>query len=110
MNSKLKIAKLQQELELKLDYIKEYSDFLYSRLIISVRHNVGESEGFTDKLVNELLKFGTVGRASKPSPQKKRNFLVKLIQDDMSDNWPAEKLLTLFKEVVYVNLCLKSKI
>ena len=56
-------------MELKLDYIKEYSDFLYTRLIISVQYNVGESEGFTDKLVNELLKFGTVGRAVKPSPQ-----------------------------------------
>ena len=62
-----------------------------------MQHNVGESEGFTDKLVNELLKFGTVSRALKPCPQKKRNFLLKLIQDDMSDDWPAEKLLCLKK-------------
>ena len=46
INPKYKIAKLQQDLELKLDYIKEYAEFFYQRLLISVRHQIGETEGF----------------------------------------------------------------
>lgn len=102
MNPKYKIAKLQQDLELKLDYIKENAEFFYQRLLISVRHQIGETEGFNENLLKELIKFGSTGRYQKPSPQKRKNFLVKLIQDDMTDNWPSEKLLSVFKAIVYV--------
>ena len=103
MSTKQNIANLQQYLDLKSDFIKENADFLFNKLIISVRHKIGETDGFNENLVKELIKFGTVGRTAKPSTQKRKNFLLQLIQDDMTDNWPSEKLLLSFKEVVYVN-------
>ena len=102
MSTKQNIAKLQQDLDLKSDFIQENADLLFNRLIISVRHKIGKTDGFNENLVKELIKFGTVGRTAKPSTQKRKNFLLQLIQDDMSDNWPSEKLLLSFKEVYVI--------